>query len=140
VIILDTNVLSEAARPSPSAEVRQWFSAQVKAELFTTTVSEAEMLGAVAALSPSRRRDELARDFSLIFEEDFAGRILPFNSAAARAFPSVARRERVKFVFEPDAQIAAIALAHGAMIATRNIKHFTGRGIRLINPWTGEQR
>jgi hypothetical protein len=140
VIVLDTNVLSEATRQAPAAEVRQWFAAQSKAELFTTTVSEAEMLGGVAALSAGKRRDELARDFSEIFDQDFAGRILPFDSAAARAFPSVARRVRGKYYFEPDAQIAAIAFAHGAVIATRNIKHFMGRGVRLINPWTGEER
>ncbi len=140
MIILDTNVLSEAARRVPSAEVRQWLAVQVKTELFTTTVSEAEMLGGFAAFSPGKRRDELTRDFSLIFDEEFAGRILPFDSAAARAFPSVARRERGKFVFEPDAQIAAIAFAHGAVIATRNTRHFIGRGVRLVDPWNGEQQ
>ncbi|HEX3651710.1 MAG TPA: type II toxin-antitoxin system VapC family toxin [Rhizomicrobium sp.] len=139
MIILDTNVLSEATRVSPSVEVRSWLAARIKAELFTTTVSEAEMLGGVIALPAGKRRDELARDFSHVFDEEFADRILSFDSAAARAFPVVARRVHGKYFFEPDAQIAAIALAHGAVIATRNTRHFKGRGVKLINPWTGEQ-
>jgi predicted nucleic acid-binding protein len=138
VIILDTNVLSEATRLAPSAEVRKWLAMRDKAELFTTTISEAEMLGGVAALPAGKRRDQLVRDLSLLFEEEFAGRILPFDSTAARAFPAVARRFRGKYFFEPDVQIAAIALAHGAAIATRHTKHFKGRGVRLIDPWIGE--
>lgn len=94
------------------------------------------MIGGVATLAPGAKRDALHFQVNQIFAEDFADRVLSFDSAAARQFPLVARRVSGKFVMEPDTQIAAIALAHGAAIATRNVKHFTGRGITIINPWT----
>jgi predicted nucleic acid-binding protein len=136
VIILDTNVLSEPTRPAPSLAVRQWLFGQDSAELYTTAISEAEMIGGVAILPAGKRREDLALRIGQIFTEDFAGRILPFDGEAAREFPLVARRVRGKYVIEPDSMIAAIALAHGATLATRNTKHFAGRGLALINPWT----
>jgi predicted nucleic acid-binding protein len=140
VILLDTNVISEPTRPSPSEAVLRWLDVQPRAETFVTVISEAEMLGGAMALNAGRRRDILAQQIDLIFAQEFAGRVLSFDSAAARVFSAVARRVRGKFIFEPDAQIAAIALAHGAAIATRNTRHFIGRGVRLVNPWTGEEK
>ena len=139
MIVLDTNVVSEPIRPSPSETVLQWLDAQSRSDTYVTAISEAEMIGGAMALAAGARRDSLAQQISLIFSEEFADRVLFFDSAAARAFPSVARRVRGNFVLDPDAQIAAIAYVHGAMVATRNIKHFLGRGIALVNPWTGQR-
>lgn len=136
MIILDTNVLSEPTRPAPSATVRQWLLGQDRDSLFTTTISEAEMIGGVAIMPAGKRRDGLAFQINQIFVEEFAGRVLPFDGAAAREFPLVARPVHGRYVIEPDTMIAAIALAHGATLATRNTKHFAGRGLALINPWT----
>lgn len=140
MIILDTNVISEPTRPRPSDVVLKWLNAQDRSQIFVTAISEAEMMGGILVLDAGKRREILARQGSLIFAEDFAGQVLPFDSAAARAFPAVARRVRGKFVMEPDAQIAAIAFARDATLATRNVKHFTGRGIGLVNPWTNEAK
>lgn len=73
-----------------------------------------------------------------ILREDMTGRILPFDSAAARAYATIAatRRTAGRPIAEADCQIAAIALAHGGPVATRNTPDFEGCGIDLINPWT----
>ena len=69
--------------------------------------------------------------------EDFSGRILPFDSAAAIAFAKIAveRREAGRPISQPDAQIAAIALSRGASLATRIVLDFEGCGVEIINPW-----
>jgi predicted nucleic acid-binding protein len=74
---------------------------------------------------------------SAIFGEDFAERILPFDSAAARAFAAIAarRRRRGRPISEFDAQIAAIALSRGATLATRNVEDLTDSEITVISPW-----
>jgi predicted nucleic acid-binding protein len=72
-----------------------------------------------------------------MFVEDFAGRVLPFDEVAARAFPEIAaaRRARGRPISEFDAQVAAIARSRSAVLATRNTADFEGRGVRLVNPW-----
>jgi predicted nucleic acid-binding protein len=70
--------------------------------------------------------------------EDFTGRILPFDSAAAVAFAEIAatRRQAGRPIAQADAQIAAIARSRGAALATRNVPDFEGCGIDVVNPWT----
>ncbi|MGH6871786.1 MAG: type II toxin-antitoxin system VapC family toxin [Rhizomicrobium sp.] len=140
MIVLDTNVVSEATHARPSAAVRSWLGLHVKRDLFITTVTEAEMLSGLHIMAHGRRREALTEQIHAIFEQEFAGRILPFDSAAAREFAPIARIAGGKPVMEPDRQIAAIARACGAAVATRNLKHFTGCGLRLIDPWTSEER
>ncbi|HWA90550.1 MAG TPA: type II toxin-antitoxin system VapC family toxin [Rhizomicrobium sp.] len=136
MIILDTNVLSEPTRAAPSIVVRRWLQSQAIQDLYTTAITEAEMMGGVAILPAGRRRDALTQQVERLFGEDFQGRILAFDEDAARAFPAVARVAHGRPMMEPDRQIAAIARAHGATLATRNIKDFAGCGLTLVNPWT----
>ena len=138
MIVLDTNVVSEPVQPIPSLAVRKWMSQYGRHDLYTTAITEAEMFAGVAALPAGKRRETLSLHIVKIFAQDFAGRILPFDSEAARQYATVARRVHGKPMMEPDAQIAAIAKAHGAILATRNIKHFKDCGITIVNPWTGE--
>ena len=135
--MLDTNVLSEALRPAPAASVRRWMEAQQAESLFTTTICEAEILYGVALSRAGRRRTAFERAVVAIFEDDFAGRILPFDSAAARAFAEIAavRRRSGRPFGGFDAQIAAIARSRGAAVATRNIDDFAGCGIAVVSPW-----
>jgi len=72
-----------------------------------------------------------------IFAMHLAGRILPFDSAAARDYThiSAARRRCGQPMSEPDARIAAIARSRGAELATRNVADFAGCELEVINPW-----
>jgi toxin FitB len=139
MIVLDTNVLSEASRPAPAQRVLDWLAAQQPAQLFTTTVSEAEFLYGLALLPIGKRRTGLEQAARRMFSEDFADRVLPFDSAAAQAFALIAaaRRKKGRPIGDFDAQIAAIARSHGATVATRNVADFSDCGIGVIDPWTG---
>ena len=137
MIVLDTNVLSETLRPIPADSVKRWMRAQPSASLFTTTICEAEIFYGLALLPRGHRRARLERAVTAIFAEDFAERILPFDSAAARAFAGIAahRRRLGRPISEFDAQIAAIAHSCGAAVATRKVEDFADCGIRVISPW-----
>jgi predicted nucleic acid-binding protein len=137
VIVLDTNVLSEASRPYPSTKVLDWMRSEPLTALFTTTITEAELLYGVALLPAGRRRRSLERFVAQTLEEDFNGRILPFDGAAAREFAQIAanRRGAGRPIGEADGRIAAIARSRGAALATRNLNDFTDCGLTLIDPW-----
>jgi predicted nucleic acid-binding protein len=137
VIILDTNVLSEFMRVVPSPVVMDWVGQQEASELFVTTITQAEVYYGLALLPVGKRRGDLERAARLTFEQDFEGRILTFDSAAAVEYAVVAslRRQVGKPIALADAQIAAIALANNAMLATRNISDFVDCQLILVNPW-----
>jgi hypothetical protein len=138
VIVLDTNVISELAKPQADVAVIAWADSQPIATLHATAISEAEMLYGVALVPFGRRREDLRRAVLTAFSTVLAGRVLPFDSAAAAAFADWAadRRRAGKPVGMPDLQIAAIARSRGAAaIATRNTRDFAGCGVPLIDPW-----
>jgi len=137
MIVLDTNVLSEILRPKPADSVKHWIEAQPAMSLFTTAICEAEILYGLALMPDGRRRVTLQNAVAAIFAEDFSGRILAFDSAAAKAFADLAaaRRRLGRPIAEFDAQIASIASAHGAAVATRNVDDFADCGINVISPW-----
>jgi len=137
MLILDTNVISEIMQPSPSPRVLNWWSQQQTGELFTSTVSMGEILYGIELLPKGKRRDRLLAEAEAMFNEDFAGRILPFDEEAARAVAEIAaaRRTQGRPIAEFDAQIAAIARTHRAALATRNTTDFEACGVRLVNPW-----
>jgi predicted nucleic acid-binding protein len=138
MIILDTNVLSEPTRPRPDPAALRWLSAQDSAELFTTTINEAEMLFGIARMPEGARRT-IAHDAArALFGKDFADRVLPFDRAAASLFAEiVAQRMHLgKPIGTMDAQIAAIARSQRAAVATRDVEGFEHCGIAVINPWT----
>lgn len=137
MIILDTNVLSELMRASPSAAVLRWVNGLPIASLYVTSVTQAEILHGIHLLPRGKRRDAIASAAGDVFELDFAGRILPFGSDAAVGYAEIAasRRRAGRPISAFDAQIAAIARAHGADLATRNTADFEDCGIDVINPW-----
>ncbi|MCE9631195.1 MAG: type II toxin-antitoxin system VapC family toxin [Planctomycetia bacterium] len=142
MIILDTNVVSEILRPVPSPLVEAWLAAQDGANVFFTAVGESELRHGVALLPTGRRRNLLTEAISSMLEEDFLNRILPFDSAAARAYASIAvsRRLAGRPISQFDCQIAAIVACHRAVLATRNTADFEGCGIDVINPWKEAKR
>ena len=133
VIVMDTNVISGLAKPRPDPAVLVWAAAQPIETLHATAISEAEMLYGVALLPVGRRRDDPRRAVVTVFATLLAGRVLPFDGAAAMTFADWAAGRPVGLA---DLQIAAIAKARGASsIATRNIRDFEGCGLALIDPW-----
>jgi hypothetical protein len=137
VIVLDTNVLSELIRPAPEPKVLAWFEAQALDSLFTSAITRAEMLFGAHILPDGRRRDDLVREVKAIFSEDLAGRVLPFDDAAADAYAELAAlgRRNGRPSSQSDLMIAGIVRARGATLATRNGRDFEGSGIPLIDPW-----
>lgn len=138
MIVLDTNVLSEALRPRPDARVLAWMTAQPATALFTTTITCGEILYGVRLLPKSRRRDKLQNAVTAIFDEDFSGRILAFDNHAADAYADIAaaRKKAGRPIGQFDAMIAAVTRSRGAALATRNTRDFVDCGIDLIDPWT----
>jgi toxin FitB len=138
VIVLDTNVISELAKPVPDAAVMAWADSQRRDEMHATTVSEAEMLYGVNLLPEGRRRRELDRAARAMFDVVLGGRVLAFDRAAAETFAMLAsaRHRQGRPVGKADLQIAAIAHSRNArFIATRNTRDFADTGTPLINPW-----
>jgi predicted nucleic acid-binding protein len=137
MIVLDTNVLSEAMSLSPNPSVYRWLSQQAKDEVYTTAISMAEILQGIELLPAGKRRAGLLAAAQLMFTTLLTGRVLPFDEAAAQAFAPIAvdRRKRGKPISLFDAQIASIAKARNAALATRDTRDFEGCGVRLVDPW-----
>lgn len=138
MILLDTNVLSELMRPVPETAVERWLATQPDASMFISVITEAELRYGIALLPSGKRRSALTAEIEGMLEEDFEGRILPFDRSAAQAFAEIAadRRGAGRPISQADAQIAAIARSRGAFLATRNVPDFNGCGIEVINPWS----
>jgi predicted nucleic acid-binding protein len=138
VILLDTNVVSELMRPQPNATVFAWVARQPRRDVYTTSISKAEIRYGIALLPEGRRKTAFAADAERMFRDDFADTLLPFDAAAAVHYAEIrSMRRRAGRPMTPlDAQIAAIALAVGAAVATRNVADFAGCGIAVIDPWS----
>ena len=137
MIVLDTNVLSEFMRVKPDVSVVAWVDAQPAMELAISSVTVAEILYGLARLPFGKRKQKLQAYAMAMFEEDFVGRILPFDAHAAVEYAALVAscETKGKAVSMADGQIAAICRAHGASIATRNVRDFELSGIEVINPW-----
>ena len=138
MFILDTNVASELMRPAPNPTVAAWIAGQDAEEMYLTAVSEAELLYGVAIMPAGRRRNALEAAMREWLDLGFARRILPFDSAAARAYAEIAsgRRRVGRPIGEADCQIAAISRSCGAVLATRNVRDFDSTEVELVDPWT----
>jgi predicted nucleic acid-binding protein len=136
MILLDTNVVSEAIKPDSHPSVRAWLDAQVAETLFLPSITVAELLFGIGALPEGRRKTLLAARIDGLLDA-FAGRILPFDTWAAQAYASLAVRARAagKGFPTPDGDIAAIAAAHGFAVASRDTSAFRAAGLEVIDPW-----
>ncbi|MDE0376295.1 MAG: type II toxin-antitoxin system VapC family toxin [bacterium] len=138
MIVLDTNVVSELIHPHPAAPVVDWFYRQAALRLYLSSITEAELRYGVEVLPEGSRRMKLRAAVEGLLREDFAGRILPFESDAARAYALIAasRRATGRPISRADCQIAAIARSVGASVATRDTGGFEGCGVGVVNPWS----
>ena len=137
MILLDTNVVSEASRPSGDPKVRAWLDAQATGTLHLSTITVAEILFGIAILPDGRRKGTLADNLRRLVLPIFEDRILSFDAAAAEAYAQLRARGRAagRAIETVDGYIAAIALANGLTVATRDTGPFAAAGLPVIDPW-----
>jgi predicted nucleic acid-binding protein len=140
MFVLDTNVLSAIMGSRPVPEVAAWVAAQPEEQLFTTSVCQAEVLAGIEVLPDGRKRRVLEAAARAIFADDFDGRILPFDQAAAGLYAELfaARGRAGRPTATADLMIAAVARVSGARMVTRDISGFADCGLTLINPWEAD--
>ena len=137
MIILDTNVLSETLRRTPDGAVLNWLAVQDPTTVFTTTITQAEVLYGVEVLPAGKRGSRLSSAIDRLFADEFRGRVLTFDEDSARVFAKVvAHRENIgRPITQFDARIASICRSCGAAVATCNVNDFEHCGVPTINPW-----
>ena len=139
MIILDTNVLGALMRSVPDATVVTWLDRQPAESVWITSITLFEARFGLALLPSGRRRQALESAFDHLLKDDLENRVLDFDSAAATAAASLAaaRQKSGRSVDMRDTQIAGIALARRATLATRNVRHFADLKISIVDPWAG---
>ena len=137
-VLLDTNVLSELIRKTPDPVVEAWAAGHALEDLCFSAVGEAELRYGAAILPAGRRRASLVSDIDRMLSDAFDGRVLPFDSRAARAYADIAamRRSAGRTIPPADCQVAAIARSRDTAVATRNVRDFDDIDIEIVNPWT----
>ena len=137
MIILDTNILSALMRTRPEAAVVSWLDRQPAESVWITSITLFETRFGLALLPAGKRRRNLEAAFAQLLKEDLENRVLDFDSAAAAEAASLAatRQKAGRAVDMRDTQIAGIALARRATLATRNVRHFADLNVQVIDPW-----
>lgn len=136
MIVLDTNVVSEAMKPEPNADLRAWLNDQAAETLYLSSVTLAELLFGIRALPAGKRKNLLDRALSELLDL-FEDRILPFDTVAARHYADLAAlaKNGGRGFPTPDGYIAAVASSRGFMVASRDTSPFEAAGLTVINPW-----
>ncbi|HEV2562719.1 MAG TPA: type II toxin-antitoxin system VapC family toxin [Rhizomicrobium sp.] len=137
MIIIDTNVISMLMERVFEPRALAWFDNQPSQSLWTTTISVMEVRYGLELKPPGRRRNSLEAAFSRVLSEDLEGRVLDFDQVAAEHAGTISARRRSagRPIEVRDAQIAGIATARGAILATRNTRDFHGLDIEIVSPW-----
>ena len=140
MIILDTNVLSALMRQTPEATVVEWLDHQPAESVWITSITLFEARLGLALLPKGRRRQVLEAAFNRLLEDDLENRVLDFDSAAATeaALLAASRQKSGRPVDMRDTQIAGIALARRASVATRNVRHFRDLNVPVVDPWNAQ--
>ena len=136
MILLDTNVVSEAMKPEPDPAVRRWLDEQAAETLYLSSVTIAELMFGVGSLPKGKRKEKLAAALEGVLEL-FVDRILPFDTNAACHYSELAVKARAagKGFPTPDGYIAATAASHDFVVASRDASAFTAAGLTVIDPW-----
>ncbi len=136
MIVLDTNVVSEAMKAAPNPAVRAWLDEQVVETLYLSSVTLAELLFGIGTLPAGRRKNALTQTLDGLLAL-FGDRVLVFDTEAARHYADLAVMARAagKGFPTPDGYIAAIANARGFAVATRDVAPFQAANLNVINPW-----
>jgi predicted nucleic acid-binding protein len=138
MILLDTNIISEALNTVGDEKVLAWMDAQMIETLYLSTISLAELRFGIAALPEGKRRDILNSTLEHRVPPIFSGRILTFNEAASQSYAILRSRARSLglAIATADGYIAAIAATNGFAVATRDTSPFDAAGLKVINPWS----
>jgi predicted nucleic acid-binding protein len=136
MIVLDTNVISEAMKAKPHPAVRDWLNHQAAETLFISSVSLAELLFGVRALPAGKRKNMLAQSLNGLMAL-FRDRLLPFDIDAAQHYADLAVIAKLagRGFPTPDGYIAAIAASRKFIVASRDIAPFEAAKVTVINPW-----
>lgn len=136
MIVLDTNLVSEAMKPEPHPAVRAWLNNQAAETLYLSSVTLAELLFGIAALPTGKRKDMLAQTLDGLMGL-FRDRVLPFDTDAARHYAKLAVIAKTggRGFPTPDGYIAAIAASRGFIVASRDGAPYEASGVPVINPW-----
>ena len=137
MILLDTNVISEPARPKPAEAVLRWFDEFESAGFCLSSVTEAELRRGIATMPEGKAKREKLALLINVLEVDFAGLILPFESKSAFFYAEIFAHHKIigRPISVLDCMIAAIARANGCKLATRNVADFGQCGVEIVNPW-----
>ena len=137
MILLDTNVISEPQRREPNARVLAWIDAQALETLYLSAITVAELRAGIALIPAGKRRDSLHENLEKRLLPMFANRVLSFDMACTKAYAELLAKSRAAdlAVETADAIIAAVALANGFAVATRDTRPFEAAGVNVINPW-----
>lgn len=134
--LVDTNVLSELAKPQPVGEVMAWF---VKHEphLYVSSISLGEIRKGLELLPTGKRKTSLQAWFKAVCER-LDGRVLSFNTSTAHVWGQLVASLEKKGIHIPtiDSQLAATAQRHGLIMVTRNMADFKNAGVKLLNPFS----
>ena len=141
MILLETHVISESLKFAGDARVLAWLDAQLIESLYVSTISLAELRFGIAALPAGKRKDTLHNSLQQRILPLFNGRILPFDEAASETYGVLRAHARAqgKAIATADGYIAATAIHHGLMVATRDTAPFEAAGVKVINPWESPQ-
>lgn len=136
MIVLDTNVVSEAMKPDPDAVVMAWLNDQAAETLYLSSVTLAELLFGIWSLPAGKRKNLLDRALTELLEL-FKDRILSFDTDAARHYADLAvtAKNGGRAFPTPDGYIAAVAASRGFIVASRDTSPFEAAGVTVINPW-----
>ena len=137
MIVVDTNVLSELWRVAPDPKVLAWMDGQVVETLFLSAITVAELRFGLAAMPQGKRRSIYQERLEREVLPAFAGRVLPFDLDASKAYGELMAQARAAglAIGNADGYIAATALARGQMVATRDTSPFKAAGLAVIDPW-----
>ncbi|MEI6640079.1 MAG: type II toxin-antitoxin system VapC family toxin [Chlorobium sp.] len=137
MIILDTNVLSGLMQQQPDPQVVAWLDGQSAQSIWLNSITLFEIQFGLALLASGRRKKLLQQRFEALLQDDLQNRVLLFDANAATQSAQLAAERKAcgRPVDMRDTFIAGIVLAHNAILATRNIRHFSDLSVTVVNPW-----
>jgi len=140
MILLDTNVISETQRQQPNARVLGWIDAQALETLYLPAITVAELRAGIALMPTGKRRASLHENLEKHLLPMFANRVLSFDMACTKAYAELLAKSRAAglAIETADAFIAAVAIANGFAVATRDTRPFEAAGLKIVNPWEAE--